>query len=116
MFDPDNTAMRDLVVALIDAGADVNKPDAENWTPLYQAASAGDLGNVTTIKIVFHFLSEIVQPLFEYVTCMYALDIRNNLKWYRNKLDVSTATSSSSSSPSSFVSKILRCRQRLGHR
>lgn len=45
MFDlGDNAAMRDLVVALVDAGADVNKYDAEKWTPLYQAASAGDLG------------------------------------------------------------------------
>ena len=45
MFDPSGgAAMRGLVESLVEAGADINKCDESDWTPLYQSASAGDLG------------------------------------------------------------------------
>ena len=54
MFDPNGgSAMRGLVEALVDADADINKFDEANWTPLYQSASAGDLGKFGISLVVF---------------------------------------------------------------
>lgn len=40
---------REIVEALLDAGADVNATDRENWTPMHRAVVLGDVDIVSSI-------------------------------------------------------------------